>query len=304
MVKKIIKKSVVAIGNFDGIHKGHQKIFKLGKKIAKKNNSRFGIITFSPLPSEFFKKQDQSIRLTRDNIKINLFRKYKIDFVFVCKFNKKFSLVSAESFIKNIIVKKVEARQVLVGKNFRFGHKRKGNINILKKYGKIYGFKVIDLKLTKEKKIKISSTRIRSAIEKGKIEIANSLLGRNWSIKEKVIPGRKIGRALGFRTANIEIKNNINPKNGVYAVQVLINRKKFDGVANFGSAPTFFRNKLVLEINLFKKNSNFYGKIVEVIFIKRLRDEKKFNNSNLLVTQIKKDITKAKKILKDERLKS
>ena len=298
MVKnKFIKNSIIAIGNFDGVHRGHQEIFKLGKKIAKKNKTKFGVVTFSPLPSEFFQKQKNNNRITRDDIKIDLLKKNKVNFVFVCNFNKKFSNTSAEQFIKDTIVKKLNATYVLVGKNFRFGHKRKGSVSLLKKYGKIYNYKVLDLKLSKQNKIKISSTRIRSAIEQGNLELATKLLGRNWSIKEKVIPGRKVGRSLGFRTANIEIKNNINPKTGVYAVRALVNSKKYAGVANFGVAPTFSRNKMVLEINLFKKIPPFYGKTVEVFFIKRIRDEKKFKNRILLISQIKKDITKAKQIL-------
>ena len=298
MVKnKIIKNSIIAIGNFDGVHRGHQEIFKLGKKIAKKNKTKFGVVTFSPLPSEFFQKQKNNNRITRDDIKIDLLKKNKVNFVFVCNFNKKFSNISAEQFVKDTIVKKLNATYVLVGKNFRFGHKRKGSVSLLKKYGKIYNYKVLDLKLSKQNKIKISSTRIRSAIEQGNLELATKLLGRNWSIKEKVVPGRKIGRSLGFRTANIEIKNNINPKTGVYAVRALVNNKKYAGVANFGVAPTFSRNKMVLEINLFKKIPPFYGKTVEVFFIKRIRDEKKFKNRILLISQIKKDITKAKQIL-------
>ena len=298
MVKnKIIKKSIIAIGNFDGVHRGHQEIFKLGKKIAKKNKTKFGVVTFSPLPSEFFQKQKNNNRITRDDIKIDLLKKNKVNFVFVCNFNKKFSNISAEQFVKDTIVKKLNATYVLVGKNFRFGHKRKGSVSLLKKYGKIYNYKVLDLKLSKQNKIKISSTRIRSAIEQGNLELATKLLGRNWSIKEKVVPGRKVGRSLGFRTANIEIKNNINPKTGVYAVRALVNNKKYAGVANFGVAPTFSRNKMVLEINLFKKIPPFYGKTVEVFFIKRIRDEKKFKNRILLISQIKKDITKAKQIL-------
>ena len=298
MVKnKIIKNSIIAIGNFDGVHRGHQEIFKLGKKIAKKNKTKFGVVTFSPLPSEFFQKQKNNNRITRDDIKIDLLNKNKVNFVFVCNFNKKFSNISAEQFIKDTIVKKLNATYVLVGKNFRFGHKRKGSVSLLKKYGKIYNYKVLDLKLSKQNKIKISSTRIRSAIEQGNLELATKLLGRNWSIKEKVVPGRKVGRSLGFRTANIEIKNNINPKTGVYAVRALVNNKKYAGVANFGVAPTFSRNKMVLEINLFKKIPPFYGKTVEVFFIKRIRDEKKFKNRILLISQIKKDITKAKQIL-------
>ena len=274
-----------------------KKFLNLEKKLQKKNKTKFGVVTFSPLPSEFFQKQKNNNRITRDDIKIDLLKKNKVNFVFVCNFNKKFSNISAEQFIKDTIVKKLNATYVLVGKNFRFGHKRKGSVSLLKKYGKIYNYKVLDLKLSKQNKIKISSTRIRSAIEQGNLEIATKLLGRNWSIKEKVVPGRRVGRSLGFRTANIEIKNNINPKTGVYAVRALVNNKKYAGVANFGVAPTFSRNKMVLEINLFKKIPPFYGKTVEVFFIKRIRDEKKFKNRILLISQIKKDIRIAKQIL-------
>ena len=298
MVKnKIIKKSIIAIGNFDGVHKGHQDIFRLGKKIAKKKKKKFGVVTFSPLPYEFFNKNEKIIRITQDESKINLLKKNKVDFFYICKFNKKFSLITAERFIKKIIVDKLQASAVLVGKDFRFGNKRKGNVSLLKEYGKIYNFQVLDLRLLKEKNIKISSTRIRSAIEKGRFDIVNRLLGREWSILEKVIPGRKVARSLGFRTANIEIKKNISPKKGVYAVKLEVNKKKYNGVANFGIAPTFSRNKLVLEINLFKKVSSFYGKTVEVFFIQLIRNEKKFRNKILLIKQIKKDIYKAKKIL-------
>ena len=299
MVKNvIIKNSVIAIGNFDGVHKGHQEIFKNGQKLANKKKKKFGVLTFSPSPSEFFKKEKLSSRITEDLVKINLLKKNKVDFFHICKFNKKFSLMTAENFIKKIIVKKLQACLVIVGKDFRFGNKRKGNISLLKNYGKIYNFKVMDMKILKEKNIKISSTKIRSEIKKGNFEIVRNLLGRFWSIKEKVIQGRKVGRSLGIRTANIEIKNSITPKLGVYAVKMVVGSFNYKGVANFGFAPTFARNKLVLEINLFKKIKSIYGKIVEVFFIKRIRNEKKFKNKNLLIKQIKRDIYKAKQILK------
>jgi len=297
-LNKTIQNTVIAIGNFDGVHKGHQSIFKLGKRIAKKNQQKFGVVTFSPLPYEFFQKNKKIIRITLDDLKVDLIKKNNVDFVFVCKFNKKFSLMSAKDFITKVIVKQLNPTHVIVGKNFRFGNQRKGNINLLRKFGKIYNFKVTDLQLTKEKKIKISSTRIRLAIEKGSMDLAGRLLGRNWSIREKVIPGRKVGRQLGFRTANILIKKNIVPKTGVYAVKATIKHRIYNGVANFGLAPTFFRNKLVLEINLFKKIPSFYGQFVEIAFVKRLRNEKSFKNKILLIRQIKKDIITAKEILK------
>jgi len=297
-LNKIVKKAVIAIGNFDGVHKGHQSIFNLGKKIAKLNKQKFGVVTFSPLPYEFFQKNKKIIRITLDDLKVDLIKKNEVDFVFVCKFNKKFSMISAEDFIKKIIVKKFNSTHIIVGKNFKFGNQRKGNISLLRKFGKIHNFKVSDLRLAKENKTKISSTRIRLAIEKGNVDLAGRLLGRNWSIREKVIPGRKVGRQLGFRTANIIIKNNIAPKIGVYAVKAKIKNKIYNGVANFGLAPTFSRNKLVLEINLFKKIPSLYGQFAEIAFVKRLRKEKSFKNKILLIRQIKKDITTAKEILK------
>ena len=297
-LNKIVRKAVIAIGNFDGVHKGHQSIFRLGKKIAKRNKQKFGAVTFSPLPYEFFQKNQKIIRITLDDLKVDLLKKNNVDFVFLCKFNKKFSMVSAEDFITEIVVKKLNPTHIIVGKNFRFGNKRKGNIALLRKFGKIHNFKVSDLRLAKENKTKISSTKIRIAIEKGNMDLAGRLLGRNWSIREKVIPGRKVGRQLGFRTANIIIKKNIAPKIGVYVVKAKIRDKIYNGVANFGLAPTFSRNKLVLEINLFKKIPSFYGQFAEISFVKRLRNEKSFKNKILLIRQIKKDITTAKEILK------
>ena len=297
-LNKIVRNAVIAIGNFDGVHKGHQSIFKLGKKIAKQNKQKFGAVTFAPLPYEFFQKNKKIIRITLDDLKVDLIKKNNVDFVFVCKFNKKFSMISAEDFITEIVIKKLNPAHIIVGKNFRFGNQRKGNIALLRKFGKIHNFKVSDLRLAKENKTKISSTRIRLAIEKGNVDLAGRLLGRNWGIREKVIPGRKVGRQLGFRTANIIIKNNIAPKTGVYAVKAKIKNKIYNGVANFGLAPTFSRNKLVLEINLFKKIPSFYGQFAEIAFVKRLRNEKSFKNKILLIRQIKKDITTAKEILK------
>jgi riboflavin kinase/FMN adenylyltransferase len=279
-LNKIVRNAVIAIGNFDGVHKGHQSIFKLGKKIAKQNKQKFGAVTFAPLPYEFFQKNKKIIRITLDDLKVDLIKKNNVDFVFICKFNKKFSMISAENFITEIVIKKLNPSHIII------------------KFGKIHNFKVSDLCLAKENKTKISSTRIRLAIEKGNMDLAGRLLGRNWSIREKVIPGRKVGRQLGFRTANIIIKNNIAPKTGVYAVKAKIKDKIYDGVANFGLAPTFSRNKLVLEINLFKKIPSFYGQFAEISFVKRLRNEKSFKNKILLIRQIKKDITTAKEILK------
>ena len=298
MVKvKIIKNSVIAIGNFDGIHKGHQDIFSIGKKIAKQRKKKFGVLTFSPMPSEFFQKEKKNLRITSDDIKIDLFKKNKIDFFYICKFNKQFSLMKPESFIKKILVNKLGVDTLIVGKNFKFGHKREGTISLLKKYGKIYNYKVLDRKLVKANNKKISSTRVRSEILNGNFQLVTKFLDREWSIREKVIRGKKIGRSIGFRTANVAIERNIYPKIGVYAVRILVNKKRYKGVANFGFAPTFSRNKLVLEINFFNKIKALYGKIIEVFFVKYIRNEKKFKNTFLLIQQIKKDINMVKNIL-------
>ncbi len=299
-ISKKYKYSSLAIGNFDGIHLGHQKVFKKAKNFAKKNKSKFGILTFSPLPKMFFNKRLKNYRLTSENQKLIIFKKYAVDFVVNIKFNKNFSRIKAESFIRNILYRKIKPKLIFVSDNFKFGNKRKGNLNLLKKFGTKYNYKLSKIKPFKYGKKIISSTRIRKFLESGNIDLANKLLSRTWFIDGIVIKGKRLGRKLGYRTCNINIKNYLLPKSGIYAVRVKIGNTQtvYNGVAYLGSRPTFKGKEIFLEINIFGIKKNLYRKRLRVFFLKFIRKDRKFENSVQLTRQMNKDVISAKKGLK------
>jgi len=287
-------KSVIAIGNFDGLHLGHQKVINEAKKKAKKNKLPFGIMTFEPMPLMFFNPKVKNHRINSLEQKKSQLKKLKIDFIIIIKFNKKFSSLSANQFIKKIINNKTRCKFLYVSKNFKFGHKRLGNIQTLKKYEKLYNFKTIITKPYKKNKITISSTLIRKKIIGGKIQEANKLLNREWTVDGKVIKGKKRGRKIGFPTCNINLNNYIIPLLGVYAVKVKGSNFNNKGIANIGYRPTFNGQNLLLETNIFGINKNLYNKEIIISFRKFIRPEKKFKNLEHLKKQIKIDIKKAK----------
>ena len=297
---KILKKhqnAVILIGNFDGLHLGHQRLFKEAKKYKKKYNLKIGVVTFDPIPKMYFNKSITNYRLSNLNQKSKYFSDYNVDFFINKKFDKKFSKITCHSFIKNILCKKLNADYIFVSNNFRFGNNRDGDVNLLKEFQEKYNYKLINPKpLYKKNKI-ISSTLIRKFIQNGNLKIANQLLSRNFSIKGIVEKGRMLGRKIGFPTCNINIKNYVIPKVGVYAVDVYIekSRKKFKGIANIGYRPTFDQKKLLLEVNLFNFSGNLYYKKLTINFTKFIRGEKKFKNIDALKEQIKKDIKVAKR---------
>ena len=299
-IPKQYKGSSLAIGNFYGVHKGHEKVFKFARLIAKKNKSKFGILTFSPLPVMFFNKKIKNYRLTSEKEKFELLEKNGADFVINIKFNKNFSKISAENFVKNIIYKKISAKKIFVSNNFKFGNRRKGNVNLLEKLGKKYNYRLLKINPDKYKKKMVSSTRIRNYIQKGNFYLANKLLTRVWSVNGRVIKGRKLGRKLGYRTCNIRIKNYILPMAGIYVVKVMIGNKKklTKGIAYLGSRPTFKGKEIFLEINIFNFKENIYKKKLKVYFLKFIRGDRKFSSSAGLIKQMNKDVILAKKSLK------
>jgi len=254
-------------------------------------------VTFDPIPKMYFNKSITNYRLSYLNQKSRYFSDYNVDFLINKKFDKKFSKISCHNFIKNILCKKLSADYIFVSNNFRFGNKREGDVNLLKKLQKKYDYKLINPKPLYEKNKIISSTLIRKLIENGNLKIANQLLSRNWSIEGVVEKGRMMGRKIGFPTCNINIKNYVIPKVGVYAVDVYIekNRKKIKGIANIGYRPTFNQKKLLLEVNLFKFSGNLYNKNLTINFTKFIRGETKFKNIDALKKQINKDIKVAKR---------
>ena len=294
-INKNFKNSVLAIGNFDGVHLGHHKVISEAKKKAKKNKIKLGAMTFEPVPVMFFNKKIKNHRIYNLNQKTKFLKKEKLDFLIFLKFNKKFSKLTPEEFIKKIIIKKIRAKYIFVSKNFRFGKKRKGNITTLKSYEKKLFFKTCLTKALNQKNKIISSTRIRKLISFGKVEEVSKLLGRKWSIEGRVVKGDQRGRKIGFPTCNIEISGYMTPKLGVYSVKVQIDKISRKGIANIGYRPTFNGKKLLLEVNIFGINKNLYKKIINVSFVKFIRPEIKFKNIKSLREQIKVDIRKAKK---------
>ena len=214
---------VIAIGNFDGLHLGHQKVIKEAKQKAKKNKIPFGVMTFEPVPVMFFNNKIRNHRINSLEQKKNQLKKFKLDFLIIIKFNKNFSSQSAEEFIKKIIFKKTKCKYLYVSKNFKFGFKRQGNIKTLKKFEKKYNFQNIVTKPYKKSNKIISSTILRKKIRLGQIDEVNKLLNRYWSINGKVIKGQRRGRKIGFPSCNLKLSDYVVPKLGVYAVKVKSN---------------------------------------------------------------------------------
>ena len=293
-LKKKHCKGVLAIGNFDGIHLGHQKVINDAKNKAIKNKLPFGIMTFEPVPVMFFNKALKNHRINSLDQKISQFKKFKLDFLIIIKFDKNFSKLTAKKFIKKIIFGKTKCKYLYVSKNFKFGFKRKGNIQTLKKFEKSFNYKSLITEPYKRKNKTISSTLIRKKIREGKIIQVNKLLNRNWTIEGKVIKGQQRGRKIGFPTCNLKLRNYVIPKLGVYAVKVKNNDFDKYGIANIGYKPTFNGQSLLLETNIFGINKNLYNKAISVHFKKFIRPEKKFKSLENLKKQIKTDIKRVK----------
>ena len=294
ILSKKYQNSVLAIGNFDGVHIGHKRVLKSALKKAKKTKKKFGLLTFEPLPVMFFNKDIKNHRLDSfQQKKLNL-KKEKLDFLIIQKFNKKFSKINYKTFISKILSNKIKCNYIYVSKNFRFGNKREGDVKKLNKYQKEYLYKTIITNPIKSNAKTVSSTIIRKLLKAGNLKKVNHLLNRRWEIEGKVIKGAQRGRKIGFPTCNIFLKNYVIPKFGVYSVNVKINKILKKGIANIGYRPTFNGKKLLLEVNIFNFNRNLYNKNINVIFNKFIRPEKKFKNLSELKNQIIKDIKLAK----------
>jgi riboflavin kinase/FMN adenylyltransferase len=276
---------------------GHQKLFKLAKSYKKKYGLKIGVINFNPMPKMFFNKSLKNFRLSSIDQKVNLLHNLRVDFIITKKFDKTFSKTKSINFIKNILSKKLKARFIFVSNNFRFGNKREGDVKFLIQNEYKYNYQVIKPKpLLINKKI-VSSSLIRNYLESGYLEKANKLLDRKWSIEGMVQKGRQVGKKIGFPTCNIDIKDYVLAKPGVYAVKVLRknNLKILKGIANLGFRPTFNQKKILLEVHLFNFSGNLYNKHLSVDFLRFIRKEKKFKNINKLKSQIKLDLKIAKR---------
>ena len=296
-IKNNHKNSIILIGNFDGLHLGHQKLFSLAKNYKKKFSLKIGVLTFEPMPKMFFNRKIKNFRISNQKQKLSLLDKLNVDFVITKKFTKGFSKTKSLTFIKEIIGSRLNPKFIFVSNNFRFGNKREGNVSQLIKYEKMFNYKIVKPKPLLSKKRVISSTLIRKYLEIGKLKNVNILLNRKWSIQGKVQKGRRLGKKIGFPTANIDIKDYVLAKPGVYAVKAKTfnNSNYIKGIANLGYRPTFNGKKILLEVHLFNFSGNLYNKYLTVEFLRFIRKEKKFKNVDQLKRQIKADLKIAKK---------
>ena len=296
-IEKTTSNNCISIGNFDGMHKGHIELVKETVRIAKENNLVPTVLTFDQMPEEYFKAND-FFRLMEMSDKYKVFEKLGVEQVLVIPFDKSFSEINENIFIKEILIEKLSLKHLIVGKDFKFGYKRMGNIELLQKYSELGGYNLLSLDLVKISSDKISSRDIRILIRNGKIKEANQLLAVPFSLSGKVIHGEKRGRRLGYPTANIEIYKSY-PINGIFLVNILFEDKKLFGLASWGNKPTFSGIDHVLEVNILDFESDIYGKQLKVIFIDKIRDQIKFDNQDELIEQMNKDKKTAEILLKD-----
>ena len=298
-IKEPFAYAVITVGNFDGVHIGHQGLLKEVKKRADKMSGTSIVLTFEPHPLKVLKEKKIPL-ITPFERKIELIEKLGIDVVICLPFTREFSKVSAREFVEEILLKKIGMKEIVVGYDYTFGHKREGNIDLLKKLGDELGFKVCILGPILVDNMIVSSTRIRNLIMEGELEKVKTLLNRYYQVSGEVIAGHdRGGRLLGFPTANLKLVNEVFPKNGVYVVEVIYNNKVYGGVTNIGFKPTFGNDALSVETHILDFDQNIYGKKIKLNFIKRLRNEKRFSSIEALAAQIKRDIEEARKILQN-----
>ncbi len=282
---------VATIGNFDGVHLGHQMVVDQLANRGKLLNLPTVVIIFEPQPMEFFNAEKAPARLTRFREKVEYLSQLSVDTILVLEFNRQFSSLKADEFVNKVLVEGLMIKHLIVGDDFRFGEQRRGDFSFLKKSGGRYGFDVESMDSFLLNSERVSSTLIRNALASGALNKASNYLGRDYSMCGRVVHGKKIGRSIDFPTANIKVNRKKSPIQGVFAVRMIgLGNRVIDGVANIGVRPTLKGGRaLLLEVHLFDFEEDIYGCHVEVLFIKKIRDEQKFDSLDALKQQIKKD---------------
>ncbi len=290
---------VVAIGNFDGVHVGHQILFRKAAEIAQEKDGTSIAFTFEPHPLKIIAPEKVPPMLTHFHKKMELIEACGINLVICADFTRKFADQQPRDFSKNILSEKIGVKEIVVGFDYAFGRGREGTIPYLRKMGEEFGFIVHVVDPIKLDGLTVSSSHVREVIELGNMESARKFLGRHYSIVGPVVSGYKTGQAIGFPTANIDTSKVQIPGTGVYAVRMVYQGQSHDAVANIGFNPTFNRDRLSVEVHIFDFNEVIYGKEIEVQFVSRIRSEIAFKSKEELVVQINKDIEKAKALLKE-----
>jgi len=285
------KKTTITIGTFDGVHLGHKSILEKIKNATLENIYESVVLTFFPHPRMVL-QQDSSIKLLNTiDEKATLLEKFGIDNLIIHPFDEAFSNLSAEEFVKDILVDKLNIHKIIIGHDHRFGKNRSANINDLISFGKKYGFEVEQISAKEIDEIAISSTKIRKALLDGNIKLANEYLGCPYFISGKVVSGKKIGRTIGFPTANIQINESYKllPKNGVYIVSSEIKNVLHFGMMNIGNNPTLGDNEQSIEVHFFDLKEDIYNENLQIAFLENIREEHKFNSLTALQAQLEKD---------------
>ena len=295
-LKRPFNHPVVTLGNFDGVHLGHQAIFRKVKEEAQNNRGEAVVITFEPHPLKVLSPQACPPFLTPFRKKMMLIEQSGIETVLCIDFTTSFSKISPFDFIKNILIEKVKVKKIVVGYNYHFGRKQRGDVEILKQVCKLFQVDVEVMEPLRIGSTTVSSSKIRELIKEGDVEEASKLLGRNYPVIGRVVQGAKRGQTLGFPTANLEISEDLYPKKGVYAVEVVWNQQLLNGLANVGMNPTFLspqgkeERSLSIEVHILNFYQDLYGEEIQINFRKRIRDETRFNSPSELMEQIRKDV--------------
>jgi riboflavin kinase/FMN adenylyltransferase len=289
---------VATIGNFDGVHRGHQAILQQLKMRAEFLHIPTTVVIFEPQPFEFFAPQESPARLTRLREKILAMQRYAVDRILSIRFDEEFAHSSAIDFIDKVLIDGLQVRHLVIGDDFCFGQKRSGNFAILQESSAQHGFTIESQPTFMIGNERVSSTRIRNALARGDLAESTLLLGRPYTLCGRVRRGEQFGRQIGFPTTNIFLYRRISPLTGVFAARMYgVEDKPLSGVANLGMRPTVGGDELLLEVHLFDFNKFIYGKYVEVEFVEKIRDEQRFSSIDALKNQIETDVERAKSIL-------
>ncbi|HAX96570.1 MAG TPA: riboflavin biosynthesis protein RibF [Prolixibacteraceae bacterium] len=300
-----VSKPVVTIGTFDGVHLGHHNVLDKLKEIAVETGGESVVFTFYPHPRQVLTPDEQNLRLlTTLDEKIELLSKAGIDHLIVYPFTLDFARLSYSEFVKSVLVDQIRTSTLVVGYDHRFGKNREGSYDDLKRCADLYGFDIIKLDVLLANEVSISSTRIRNALESGDIRQATRYLGYHYTLHGRVVEGQQLGRTIGFPTANIESSDvhKLIPGYGVYAVFALVDGARYRGMMNIGTRPTFNNNadNRSIEVNLFDFEGHIYGSAITLVFVDKIRDERKFPDKEALVMQLHLDRQESNRILDNE----
>ena len=298
-VPQDVRGAAVAIGNFDGVHRGHQVLLTKAVETAGELGAPSGVLVFEPHPREFFHPEEPHFRLTPLAQKLAIFESLGLDTAVVLKFDADLAALPADAFISQVIVDGLGARHVVIGYDFFFGHKRGGTPEVMRQAAAKYGFGVTVVEPVAEAGEAFSSSTIRLHLAQGDVKGAARLLGRWWRVAGKVVGGAKRGTGLGFPTANVPMPRGTGLGHGIYAVRVYVEGQRLDGAAYLGTRPTFDDGMPVLEVFLFGFDDDLYGNEIEVEFIEFIRPDRKFDSSDALIAQMETDCARARDVLNE-----